>query len=105
MVVLFLFLANNTDIKSIIPNTFGLLITTKTNLPSGLHYLDMIVAINGIPMNNQLEYADELIKYKVGDHIELLVIRKQRFKIVNALLKVLPIPVDKIYDSFLKPKQ
>ena len=96
------FLAKNPDIKSRIPNTFGLLITTKTDLPSGLHYLDMVVAINGIPMNNQLEYADELIKYKVGDHIKLLVIRKQRFKIVDIILKVLPIPVDKIYDSFLE---
>jgi serine protease Do len=96
------FLANNTDIKSIIPNTFGLLVTTKTDLPSGLHYLDMIVAINGSPINNQIEYAEQLIKHKVGDHIELIVIRKQRFKIVDVLLKVLPVPIDKIYDSFMK---
>jgi S1-C subfamily serine protease len=98
------FLVNNPDIKSIIPNTFGLLITNKLDLPNGLKYLDMIIAINNIPINNQLEYSDEIIKYNVGDYINLLIIRKQRFKIVKVPLKVLTVPVDRIFDSFMKPQ-
>ena len=99
------FLADNPDIKSTVPNTFGLLIISKTDLADGLRYLDMIVAINSVPINNQLEYADELIKYKVGDYIKLLIIRKQRFIIVNVPLKVLGVPVDKLFDKAMQPTQ
>ena len=98
------FLANNPDIKSTIPNIFGLLITNKLDLPNGLKYLDMIIAVNSIPINNQIEYSDEIIKYKVGDSINLLIVRKQRSKIVKVSLKVLVIPVDKLFDSFMNPQ-
>ena len=93
------FLKKNPNLKVTIPNSFGLLVREAENLPAGLKSWDQIIAINGEPINNSLEFSDELIKYKVGEEIIIMVIRNKRNITLEVTLKELEIPVDKIYDN------
>tara|TARA_B100000959_G_C14971807_1_gene620023 strand:+ start:507 stop:1640 length:1134 start_codon:yes stop_codon:yes gene_type:complete len=89
--------------KEDIPNTWGLLVSPgKTDiplqeLPEGLEPFDVIMAINGEPINGGIDLSDELIKYKIGETITLMVIRNHRFMKVDITLKVFPVPVEKMY--------
>ena len=99
-------LKRNPDINITIPNTFGLMISNEnkpTNpIPKGLKAWDTIVGINDIPINTDIEFADELIKYKIGEKINVNIIRDKRFmKIGNITLKVFPVPTDKMYKADL----
>ena len=99
-------LKRNPDINITIPNTFGLMISNEnkpTNpIPKGLKAWDTIVGINDIPINTDIEFADELIKYKIGEKIIINIIRDKRFmKIGNITLKVFPVPTDKMYKADL----
>ena len=99
-------LKRNPDINITIPNTFGLMISNEnkpTNpIPKGLKAWDTIVGINDIPINTDIEIADELIKYKIGEKINVNIIRDKRFmKIGNITLKVFPVPTDKMYKADL----
>ena len=80
-----------------IPNTFGLLIRPTDDMPEGLETHDVIVAVNGQITNNGMDFSDELIKHDIGDNVTLTIIRKRWYIKVVVPLKVLPVPVEKMY--------
>ena len=97
-------LKDNPDINTSIPNTYGLMISDKNKpvdpLPKGLRAWDTIVGINDIAINNDVEFADELGKYKIGDVVSLNILRDKRFiQVDNVTLKVFPVPTDKMYGN------
>jgi len=95
-------LKDNPDINTSIPNTYGLMISDKnkpTNpLPKGLRAWDTIIGINNIAINNDVEFADQLGKYKIGDTVSINIIRDKRFiQVDNITLKVFPVPIKLMY--------
>jgi len=95
-------LKDNPSINTSIPNTYGLMISNKnkpTNpLPKGLKAWDTIIGINNIAINNDVEFADELGKYKIGDTVSINILRDKRFiQIDNITLKVFPVPIKLLY--------
>jgi len=96
------------DIKTTIPNTYGLLVTTdesgKRPIPKGLKPWDTIIGINDTLINNDVEFSDQLIKYKIGQVITVNVLRDKRFMKVNdIILKILPVPTKLMYGKLLRP--
>ena len=95
-------LKDNPDINTSIPNTYGLMISDKNKptdpLPKGLEAWDTIVGINNIAINNDVEFAEQLGKYKIGGSVNLNIIRDRRFlQVDNITLKIFPVPTDKMY--------
>lgn len=95
-------LKDNPSINTSIPNTYGLMISNKnkpTNpLPKGLKAWDTIVGINNIAINNDVEFADELVKYKIGDAVSINILRDKRFiQVDNITLKIFPVPIEILY--------
>jgi len=95
-------LKDNPDINTSIPNTYGLMISDKNKptdpLPKGLRAWDTIIGINNIAINNDVEFADQLGKYKIGDTVSINVIRDKRFiQVDNITLKVFPVPIELMY--------
>ena len=93
---------NNPSINTSIPNTYGLMISDKNKpinpLPKGLRAWDTIIGINDIAINNDVEFADELVKYKIGDIISLNILRDKRFiQVDNITLKIFPVPIEVLY--------
>ena len=93
---------DNPSINTSIPNTYGLMISDKNKptdpLPKGLKKWDTIVGVNNVPTNNDVEFANELRKYKIGDLISINILRDKRFITVNDIpLKIFPVPIDKMY--------
>ena len=94
-----------------VPNTWGLFVShdegdvknPPQELPKGIKPFDVIMAINGEPINNGIDLADELIKYKIDEIITLMVIRNHKFVKVDIPLKVFPVPVDQMYQPTRKP--
>ncbi len=93
--------------KEDVPNTWGLFVSPyevdeknpPQELPEGVKPFDVIMAINGEPINNGVDLADELIKYKIGETITLMVIRNHKFVKVDIPLKVFPVPVEQLYQQ------
>ena len=97
-------LKDNPSINTSIPNTYGLMISDKNKpidpLPKGLKAWDTIVGINDIAINNDVEFAEQLRKYKIGDTVNINIIRDKRFiQVDNVTLKVFPVPTDKMYGN------
>jgi len=97
-------LKDNPGINTSIPNTYGLMISNKNKptdpLPKGLKAWDTIVGINNIAINNDVEFAEQLGKYKIGDSVNINIIRDKRFiQVDNVTLKVFPVPTDKMYGN------
>ena len=95
-------LKKHPDINTTIPNSFGLLISNDnepTNpIPVGLKAWDTIIGINDVPINTDVEFADELIKYNIGEEISVNIIRDKRFmKVGNNTLKKFTVPTEKLY--------
>jgi len=95
-------LKDNPSINTSIPNTFGLMISDKNKpinpIPKGLRAWDTIIGINDVAINNDVEFADELGKYKIGDIISLNILRDKRFiQVDNITLKVFPVPTKLLY--------
>jgi serine protease Do len=95
-------LKDNPGINTTIPNSFGLMISDKNKpinpIPEGLRAWDTIIGINDVPINTDVEFADELIKYKVGEKITINIIRDKRYmKVGNITLKVFPVPTEQLY--------
>jgi len=95
-------LKDNPSINRSIPNTYGLLISDKnkpTNpLPKGLQAWDTIIGINDVAINNDVEFADQLGKYKIGDTVSINILRDKRFiQIDNITLKVFLVPINVMY--------
>ena len=99
---------NHPDIKTTIPNTYGLLVSKdesgKSPIPQGLKPWDTIIGINDTLINNDVEFSDQLIKYKIGQVITVNVLRDKRFMKVNdIILKILPVPTKLMYGKLLQP--
>jgi S1-C subfamily serine protease len=93
---------DNPELKKILPNTYGLLIRKDpSELPVGLEVWDTIVGVNNIPVNNGVEFSDQLIKYDIGTKIKLTLIRNKRYIQVEVPLKVLPVPTELMYNRKL----
>ena len=93
---------DNPELKKILPNTYGLLIRKDpAELPVGIEVWDTIVGVNNIPVNNGVEFSDQLIKYNIGTKIKLTLIRNKRYIQVEVPLKVLPVPADLMYGKKL----
>ena len=95
-------LKDNPSINTSIPNTYGLLISNKNKpinpIPKGLRAWDTIIGINDIAINNDVEFADELGKYKIGDVVSINIIRDKRFiQVDNITLKIFPVPIKLLY--------
>jgi len=97
-------LKDNPGINTSIPNTYGLMISDKNKptdpLPKGLKAWDTIVGINNIAINNDVEFAEQLGKYKIGDSVNINIIRDKRFiQVDNVTLKVFPVPIEVMYGN------
>ena len=97
-------LKRHPDINTTIPNSFGLLVSNDnepTNpIPVGLKAWDTIIGINDVPINTDVEFADELIKYNIGEKIIVNIIRDKRYmKVSNITLKIFTVPTDKMYSQ------
>jgi S1-C subfamily serine protease len=93
---------DNPELKKILPNTYGLLIRKDpAELPVGIEVWDTIVGVNNIPVNNGVEFSDQLIKYNIGTKIKLTLIRNKRYIQVEVPLKVLPVPTELLYGKKL----
>ena len=95
-------LKRHPSINITIPNSYGLLISDDnepTNpIPEGLKAWDTIIGINDVLINTDVELADQLIKYKVGETITVNIIRNKRYMTVgNITLKTFTVPTDKLY--------
>ena len=93
------FLKKNPKVKPhYVPNTFGLFIHEDKDIPEGLEKYDTVIAVNDVLVNNGVEFADEMIKYNIGDTITLTIIRKRKFHKVDIPIQVIPVPTDLMYD-------
>ena len=95
-------LKKHPSINTTIPNSYGLLISNEnepTNpIPKGLKPWDTIIGINDILINTDVEFADQLIRYKVGETISVNIIRNKRYMTVGDItLKTFTVPTDKLY--------
>jgi S1-C subfamily serine protease len=88
---------NPTVNQKYIPNTFGLLISEDETIPEELKLWDTVVAIGGVPINNGIEFAEEMNKYEIGKKVSVTVIRKKRFIQLDLMIKVFEVPVEKMY--------
>jgi S1-C subfamily serine protease len=82
-----------------IPNIFGLLIRPGDDIPKGLKAFDFIIGVNKNIINTGTDFSNELIKYKVGDNVTLTIIRERWILVVDVSLKVLSIPVERMYPA------
>ena len=79
-------------------NTDRLKLISGTSNPSLAKEIAGYLGINDVPINTDVELADQLIKNKIGEKIIINIIRDKRFmKIGNITLKVFPVPTDKMY--------
>ena len=95
-------LKRHPSINTTIPNSYGLLITDDnepTNpIPEGLKPWDTIIGINDVLINTDVEFADQLIRYKIGEKITVNIIRNKRYMTVGDItLKTFTVPTDKLY--------
>ena len=82
-----------------IPNTFGSLIAPTEGMPEGLEKFDTIVGIDGEAVNRQDDLTDVIRNKKVGDTINLLIIRDRVFKNVTVTLKKLKVTGSQLFDK------
>ena len=82
-----------------VPNTFGLLVSKDDTIPENIKLWDTVVAVNGSVINNGLDLADELIKYKIGEKVALTIVRKKRYLNIDVKLKVFEVPVEAMYQQ------
>ena len=73
------------------------MISQDKPIPEELKLWDTVVAIGGVPINNGIEFAEELSKYEIGKKVSITIIRRKRFIQLDIMLKVFEVPVDKMY--------
>jgi serine protease Do len=86
-----------------IPNTFGVIIAPTDDLPEGLENFDTIVGINGKAVNRQRDLTDVIRIKKVGDTVDLLLIRNRIYKNVTITLKKLEVTGAQLFDKKAPP--
>ena len=80
-----------------IPNVSGMIISTDDDLPEGLFQYDTIIGINGTLFNDGGSFSNLLSKYRVGEKVTLMVVRKRRYLLVEVTLREFPVDVDLLY--------
>ena len=80
-----------------IPNVSGMIISTNEDLPEGLEQFDTIIGINGTLFNDGVSFSNLLSKYKVGEEVTLMVVRKRRYILVEVTLREFPVDIDRLY--------
>ena len=80
-----------------IPNVSGMIISTDEDLPEGLKQFDTIIGINGTLFNDGVSFSHLLSKYKVGEKVSLMVVRKRRYILVDVTLKEFPVDIERMY--------
>ena len=80
-----------------IPNVSGMIISTDEDLPEGLEQFDTIIGINGTLFNDGVSFSNLLSKYRVGENVTLMVVRKRRYLLVEVTLREFPVDVDLLY--------
>tara|TARA_Y100000034_G_scaffold28209_1_gene33901 strand:- start:3317 stop:4393 length:1077 start_codon:yes stop_codon:yes gene_type:complete len=95
-------IANMPDVKEagiVVPNTLGCFVAPNPNLPKGIEQFDVIVGIDGKAVNRQQNLTDVIRTKKVGDVVDLIIIRDKLFKNIKVTLKKLEIEAGTIYDG------
>ena len=75
------------------------MIAPTKDIPEGLEKFDTIVGINGKAVNRQEDLTDIIRNLKVGDTIDLLIIRDRVYKNVTVTLKKLEVTGAQLYDK------
>ena len=75
------------------------LIAPSNDIPEGLEQFDVIISADGQAVNRQTELTDHVRNKKVGDTIELVIIRDRIFKNVTVTLKKLEVEARTLYDK------
>jgi C-terminal processing protease CtpA/Prc len=68
-------------------------------LPKGLEKFDIIVAVDGKATNRQDGITDIIRTKKVGDKVDLLIVRDKHFKNIIVTLQKLEITADELYNK------
>ena len=87
-----------------IPNTLGLYVKPGLNMPEGIQAHDTIIGVEGVLINDGVQFSDELGKHNVGDTISLMIIRRRVFKEIVVTLIPLPVNAIELYNQ-MRPTQ
>ncbi len=87
-----------------IPNVSGMFVSNDTSqdLPKGIKEHDTVIGIGGKLFNDGVKFSNLLEKYKVGDKITLILIRRGRYVLVDVILKEFPIVLERLFPTILK---
>ncbi len=87
-----------------IPNVSGMFVSNDTtqDLPKGIKEHDTVIGIGGKLFNDGVKFSNLLEKYKVGDKITLILIRRGRYVLVDVILKEFPIVLERLFPTILK---
>ena len=82
-----------------IPNVSGMFISDATDkdLPKGIKKHDTVIGINGELFNDGVKFSNLLEKYKVGEKVTLVLVRKGRYMLLDVVLKEFPVDLEKLY--------
>ena len=92
-----------------IPNVSGMFVSDATDkdLPKGIKKHDTVIGINGELFNDGVIFSNLLEKYKVGDKVTLILVRKGRYMLVDVILREFPVDLTILYPEIpmLPPKK
>ena len=92
-----------------IPNVSGMFVSDATDkdLPKGIKKHDTVIGINGELCNDGVIFSNLLEKYKVGDKVTLILVRKGRYMLVDVILREFPVDLTILYPEIpmLPPKK
>jgi S1-C subfamily serine protease len=82
-----------------IPNVSGMFVSNATDedLPKGIKKHDTVIGINGELFNDGVKFSNLLEKYKVGDKVTLVLVRKGRYMLVDVVLREFPVDLTILY--------
>lgn len=82
-----------------VPNIFGCMIAPLGEMPEGLKYFDIIIGVDGNAVNRQEDLTKVVRKKKVGETINLLIVRDKLNKNVKVTLRKLEVRAGELYDK------
>ena len=90
-----------------IPNVSGMFVSDATDkdLPKGIKKHDTIIGIGGELFNDGIKFSNLLEKYKVGDKVTLMLVRKGRYMLVDVVLREFPVDLERLYPSMMEKKE
>ena len=82
-----------------IPNVSGMFVSDATDkdLPKGIKKHDTVIGINGELFNDGVKFSNLLEKYKVGDKVTLVLVRKGRYMLLDVVLREFPVDLERLY--------